>query len=491
MSNMPPSSTIHILAGTYQTHGGWVGTTRNGYMLKSGQKVIGSGIDVTILQLASDTIDGKYVIFGDTGTNMEVSDLTCDCNGSQSHFGVSLQVSQNAVRRVKVIRASNYTGKSSEAWGIVIGNYSAPDSVGNIVEECEISQYTPGSGGISAISFNGVMSGVIRNNRIFLSPAEGAAINGSYTHDVLIEGNYVDGADCGYYGDTGGTTNIIIAHNTFKNCADGIDLQNTTRQNMTFAFNNILLTTNSSFTAQIGFCFGGSPWCTNFSIIGNTVSWNGPTNTGLNGYFLDLANVQGLVVTDNRVDSSLQNYFFGSEITNNYVFYHNYDLSGTLLQSLNQINQPIFSILPPDAYITQYGGGTVSVGQFITGVDPSILGWICPSNANAGITKPLPSPYDFFGGKTVFVTSWDILTTNSGTYSFNIGNHVYTSLGGPGGTYQTTITFAAPTGTNITLISATNTIPAGDTNFFTGFIYLGNQIQPGNYVILKGNVKAQ
>src|SRR5436190_3923279 len=50
MANLPTGCTVHLLGGTYRTHGDALGN--GGYLLR-GQKVLGSGIDVTILQLAS------------------------------------------------------------------------------------------------------------------------------------------------------------------------------------------------------------------------------------------------------------------------------------------------------------------------------------------------------------------------------------------------------------------------------------------------------
>src|SRR5262249_53299481 len=52
MSNLPPNCTVHILAGTYPTHG-----TPGAFSVKTGQKVIGSGMDVTILKLAPGARD--------------------------------------------------------------------------------------------------------------------------------------------------------------------------------------------------------------------------------------------------------------------------------------------------------------------------------------------------------------------------------------------------------------------------------------------------
>src|ERR1700744_5519881 len=47
MNNLPANSAIHIMPGTYPTYGG------DGWRMKSGDKIIGSGIEVTVLQLAT------------------------------------------------------------------------------------------------------------------------------------------------------------------------------------------------------------------------------------------------------------------------------------------------------------------------------------------------------------------------------------------------------------------------------------------------------
>src|SRR5882672_5272931 len=72
MSTNPPYSTIHILAGNYQTLG-----SSGGFVLKAGQKVLGSGSGVTTLQLSSSATNGSYIFgSGSSQTNIEVSDLT-------------------------------------------------------------------------------------------------------------------------------------------------------------------------------------------------------------------------------------------------------------------------------------------------------------------------------------------------------------------------------------------------------------------------------
>jgi len=138
MANLPPNSTMHIMAGTYQTYGDEV------YYLKSGQKILGSGIDVTIFQLVSGTASGTVgtaVLDSQAAcNNIEISDLTCDCNytsGSDTYHGIALDGTQNAIRRVKVVHQA-YFGGNTESFGIVLENYHLPD---NTFKNCEDGIY--------------------------------------------------------------------------------------------------------------------------------------------------------------------------------------------------------------------------------------------------------------------------------------------------------------------------------------------------------------
>lgn len=58
LANLPTNSTLHILAGTYHT----LGTTyynNGGGSLQTGQKILGSGIDNTILQIVLGTVSAS------------------------------------------------------------------------------------------------------------------------------------------------------------------------------------------------------------------------------------------------------------------------------------------------------------------------------------------------------------------------------------------------------------------------------------------------
>src|SRR5712664_2520417 len=53
MTNMPSNCVVHILAGTYETHGLPPGGAGPGWVVHSGEKLRGSGMDTTILHLVN------------------------------------------------------------------------------------------------------------------------------------------------------------------------------------------------------------------------------------------------------------------------------------------------------------------------------------------------------------------------------------------------------------------------------------------------------
>ncbi len=91
MRNAPEKIKMHIGPGVFQTRGFAVGDDR-GWQPKTGQKIIGAGFDVTVLQLlGADLPDQHYHVVGmniePDGTeaivpfqSFEISDLTIDCN---------------------------------------------------------------------------------------------------------------------------------------------------------------------------------------------------------------------------------------------------------------------------------------------------------------------------------------------------------------------------------------------------------------------------
>lgn len=388
MNSIPANSAIHLMAGTYQTFGS------SAWRLKTQWKLHGSGIDVTILQLPSNAPDGCVVVGSPDNTfvtNVEVCDLTCDGNytsGAKSSAGVELQGTGMAVRRVKVINIASF-GAFGEEWGIGISGDGVKESRGNIIEECEVSHYAGGPG-CSAIEL-GNGSGIVRNNRVFLTPTNVSyqAFNGSWAHDVLYEGNYVDGAANGYYGDTGGSTNLIFVHNTFLNCLNGIALNAESRRNITIAFNTFMLA-NQSAGAYAPFNFWNCSM-TNLVIIGNTVGFYG---SNVNGKcVIDANNTTGLVFANNMVDSRMaanqtnNSYYYNNT---NVSMYNNYDLFGNYLTGLNM---PMIGNTP----VTSFGLSLVGSAS----ASPALTALGLPSNPTAVVTNGSTLPVAFNTNMTV------------------------------------------------------------------------------------------
>jgi len=337
---LPPNSVIHLLPGVFHEYiywgdPGWV---------KTGDKIVGSGIDVTIIQLDSSAHDGLSVLnnynFGDC-ENVEISDLTADANSdppSIGHNGVSIEGAENAIRRVKVI--NNYG--IEEAIAIGLENYNLSESEGNIIEECVVSNYLGGT--VDGISFAGgsptnMISGVMRDNCVFFPPVEPISvypINFGFVQDTLVEGNYISGGQVQIHCDTGGFYNTVIAHNFFLNCLNAVApyTVGTNEDHITIAFNDIDLIWTNNYPS-VAFDFGGGTQ-SDIKIIGNTIQTSGSGSSG--AFIMTASDITGLEFADNSVDSLLASnqettiWFTGYTNLN---MYNNYDLLGNYLPSLN------------------------------------------------------------------------------------------------------------------------------------------------------------
>ena len=343
MSKMPPIATIHILPGTYETWGGY------DWQMVSGEKILGGGRDNTVLQFPAGTPQGpvgNMVIYsGHPLTNSEVADLTLDCNwhgGGYTYGGIAISGTGNMVRRVRVIHCGYTRPVNSEAFGISLGSGSVSNSQGNIIEDCEVSEFSGGPG-ITALCLNGtaghIMNGIIQDNVVLLpasSSVDGFGINGGWVSGALIEGNYVYGALNAVYSDTGGWTNTVIMNNTFKNCFNGVTIgpANNPLKNLTIAFNKIDLTATNNYNA-VAFNFWGGVW-TNIFIFGNTVDFYNPGPSP--AWLIAAHDIKGLVFENNFVDATLARHQLTTTwFTNvsNFAIDNNYDLFGNYLDGLN------------------------------------------------------------------------------------------------------------------------------------------------------------
>jgi len=416
--------TIHLLAGTYQTlQTSW---QINGWRLQSGQKLLGSGIDNTIIQLATNAPSGSYVIgcYPLYCSNIEVADLTLNCNytgGTFSYGGMGLEGTGGLVaKRVKVINVAG-ADPNYEVVGIAFncgGIGSTNNSDGNIIEECEVDA-APGQN-CDGLAFYGSptqwISGIMRNNRIVFSATTGSAINCAWMRNTLIEGNYVEGGTSGFYGDTGGYTNILMAHNVFENCGVPVFIANVPRQNLMFCYNTISSTTSNG--VAWAFRFDSLSSYTNIAIIGNTVTFNG--NTPVPGsQFLWVNNIAGLIVANNMVDPGLGNSISGCTGINMYL---NYDLNGNLRTDLDTMG---FSTM------TTYGRSLMSSASS----SAALVNLGLPSNPTILLTTNQSLPVSFATNVTV-----------SG--ALNYSNMVAQLLAGTG---ITTSTMSTSTGRVVTV----------------------------------------
>jgi hypothetical protein len=215
------------------------------WQLRAGQRLVGDGVDKTIIRRSNPNNDLYYVLGSAAGEpNVEISDLTVDGNywaSSVSTISVGgLNCGNLArVRGVKITGTSgNTTFNNGDAElyslrmsGTTIGGAVDRSVTGGLIENCEVSNIKGGY-------ISGIMPGagqvVVRNNRIFLphwTPAstdnpshKGApCINLADTVNSIIEGNVTSGGYTAEYSDTGFHTNVMIANNQFNDCIRGIE----------------------------------------------------------------------------------------------------------------------------------------------------------------------------------------------------------------------------------------------------------------------------
>ena len=484
MSNLPACSTIHLLAGTYQTEG-W-----NTWQIKSGQKLLGSGINVTIIQLTNAS--PGTVVMGcappANTTNIEVADLTVDCDPTVvagNYAGIDIVGNHAIVRRVKVIHCA---ALSQEEWAISLSGLN------DLIEDCLVTDFaTAGCDGMqiggSAFTFG---SGTIRGNQIIGDiNQEEIGINGSFVNGYLVKDNFIYGIQTAFYNDTGGQTNVIITDNIFKNVRGGIGYAGGggyTKQNITISDNTIMLTTNNVIAWNGVQAIGITYYATNMNIIGNIVGWYNPPSPDYVGYghFLGMGPGDGgIVVANNRVESSFVNSYDGSSglPAGSIIAFNNYDLKGNWLANLGQL-------LPNPSAQTQWlplfrGDGTAPVYFDL------LPGWL--GNVGGAWWGYAARPSIMSGSLTNLTFSVSFLTTNAGTFTFHLrfeGSDGVNQFYSSGWWFATN--FVSQPGTNINTISF-NSSWADATNPWTilsAYAWMNGNMNNTNVVFTGGSFSA-
>jgi hypothetical protein len=164
MDNFGNNTTVHLGPGIYQTRGYAPGTYYHhdathpgpqvGWVPRSGQKIIGAGIDVTVLKLvdATDSVNQTLAVSGNNILDgFEISDLTIDCNLDgqpilSGNFPVVCVGAINIVgrhTRIRRVRAINFGTLSSHECFVIVAanaNPSIPETYDCLIEECIIEK---------------------------------------------------------------------------------------------------------------------------------------------------------------------------------------------------------------------------------------------------------------------------------------------------------------------------------------------------------------
>jgi hypothetical protein len=237
-----PNLVIHLKAGTYETTG-WVynnnfdAVGNTAWLLRAGQRLVGEGIDRTIIKRINPNNDLYYVVGSRWGEkNVEVTDLTVDGNywasadTTISVGGLNMK-NLGRVRGVKVTGTSGNTSAGSNyefftlrMSGTTLANAVDRTATGGLIENCEVSNVRDGY-------INGIMPGAgqiqIVNNRVFMphytSGTGSMGINIGDSVNSIVMGNVVSGGFRGLYNDTGVVSNITIMGNQFHDCIRGIE----------------------------------------------------------------------------------------------------------------------------------------------------------------------------------------------------------------------------------------------------------------------------
>ncbi len=355
MGGLPTNTTIHLLPGIHYTSGYEI--QPGDFTLKANQKVIGSGIDVTIVRrdvsIHPETTQNEGEFFS-SADGIEISDLTVDASGvtgnTYKNNGMTLSGNYCAVRRVKIVNLSGNTAThgGQESFGVNLGNIGM---LGNIISECEVSSaqgdYT------SAFLFAG--QGVVENNRVLFPIATPTsnpsffAYTTAYSQNAVFTGNFSQGGYVGFRTDTGTETNLVVIANIFKDVGDGIFIGKSTNSGwlvdgVLIKDNIVELRTGDPAIRGISHAvyilnqeLNWQPW-QKIRIVGNTMRYSDntglgsqPRTSGIEISATVATNIFNIQVLGNKIDRSFTN----SLLNSGNWWADNVDLSGVPILAQN------------------------------------------------------------------------------------------------------------------------------------------------------------
>ncbi|MBL9169700.1 MAG: hypothetical protein JNN07_18310 [Verrucomicrobiales bacterium] len=269
------NSCVHLGPGVFQTTGYYDGIS-GGWQLRPGIRIVGSGIDVTTIQLVNTTASKNIYAVGHALTTSadycEVSSLTIDCNfsansGASSFGAVRIMGNHSRVVQVKV---KNWGSKQSSGnLGYVIGMLTGDGTnLSSAVTNCGIQDcivIEPGSTwtrhmtalhvGFPEGNFTQVdgTSPYIRNcfvdgGRTTMTdgtPANYArAMAMAWCKGGVVEGNQIQNIFQGGPFSTLGAVDITIRNNTYRNVAAGPNFQMAAPGGGVYAVKSLLIENN-------------------------------------------------------------------------------------------------------------------------------------------------------------------------------------------------------------------------------------------------------
>jgi hypothetical protein len=338
MGSMPSNCTVHLLGGTYMTAG------HLQVQVKSGQKILGSGMDITTLKLTNMTSGASVLgMYNTVGTGIEISDLTCDANAQNNltntgYGGIWVIGPNNKVRRVKVVNLA--ASSTAETFGILASGTYGVSCDGVVIEDCVVMPPLAGAVCSSIVIYaatNAYISARISGNTVYgTNITSVVAFNVCNALNTLLIGNHAIGTGTGVYSDSGGNTNLMVVNNTFNNVQTGVDLGGVNQVHSHLIFSGNIIELGYVPTNWVyGFLFNSVATHTNVIIAGNTIKTYATAGPYLN--VVDAPTVSGLTVVNNAIDSRCSWYLAGASGVN---LHDNVDLFGNFLSTTNQIGLP-------------------------------------------------------------------------------------------------------------------------------------------------------
>lgn len=364
----PAGAVLHLLPGSFETfgrcHPNPDGSCSNGWLLKSGQRLIGSGMTNTTLKLVGlsaqrpDNPRPTHAVRSvPRAVGCVVSDLTVDCNYENvtnpqrlafRHVGgVVLFGTEHTIERVRVIGAGNDDTRLRECFILsIFGNDPSQGitpsrwSRGNVIRGCVVSGFTgrPGARqGATAISLNSgsdpvtqaTIAGLIEGNTVEFPLASTNfylnCIGMAGASNIVVRGNRTDGGTMGTYADTGIIRNLTVRDNRFLNVQagvgfnwDGVDDGITVMENIHIVTNRITLHSLNPQVPRVGIwnhkvgAHTASRLCRNWVITGNTISYSDQysPNSRHRSRSLEIYGVSDLSIFGNVLASDTDNRAF-------------------------------------------------------------------------------------------------------------------------------------------------------------------------------------